>query len=97
KADATSMPYPYVQDNEIWMSAKEGKGLEQLLQLMNRYIFADYEIETVTVPYDRGDLVSLLNEEAHVIETEYEEDGTQLTIEWSSRLKEQFQQALQNA
>lgn len=94
KADVTSMPYPYVQDNEIWMSAKQGEGLDELLTLMNDYIFADYEIETVTVPYERGDLVSLLNEEAHVIETEYEEEGTQLTIEWSSRLKEQFYQAL---
>lgn len=81
KADQANIAYPFVKQNEIYMAAKEGKGLHELLKMIKAEIFADYEVHTVCIPYDRGDLVSYLNEQANILSTEYEEAGTVLKVE----------------
>ncbi len=90
KADRTDMPYPYVKGEEIWLSAKTGEGLDELVQKVTEVVFSDYHKATVCIPYDEGEYVALLNEEAHVIATEYVEEGTKLVVEWSERLAKQL-------
>src|SRR6476620_10478735 len=62
----------------IIVSARTGEGIEEL-----RYLVAD-ELPRPTIdvdvllPYDRGDLVSRLHDEAEVIASEHTEEGTRL-------------------
>lgn len=91
KADRTDMPYPFVQDNEIWMSAKEGAGLPELLQMIEDEVFKDYVRDELLIPFDRGDIVSFLNERAYVRETEYEEEGTALVVEWPTPIRNKYE------
>ncbi len=81
KSDLANLAYPYVNNDQIWISAKEGKGLDELLQLIRQHIFSDYITCTLCIPYDRGDIVSYLNEYAHVLKTSYDEKGTILQVE----------------
>ncbi|MBM7699968.1 GTPase HflX [Kurthia huakuii] len=81
KADRANIAYPYVNQNQIYLSAKDGKGLDELLAMIKKEIFADYEVRTLCIPYDRGDIVSYLNEQATILSTEYDEAGTVLKVE----------------
>ncbi|GLC89469.1 GTPase HflX [Lysinibacillus piscis] len=81
KADKASMPYPVISGDNIWISAKQGVGLDELLQMIRQHIFSDYVTCKMLVPYEQGGVVSYLNEHASVYETAYEETGTLLTLE----------------
>lgn len=81
KSDLADVSYPKVSDNNIWLSAKEGQGLDELVDLIKTYIFDQYVTCKVLVPFDRGDVVSYLNDRANVKETTYDEEGTYMTVE----------------
>lgn len=81
KSDLANLQYPLVSGDNIWISAKEGAGLDELLQLIRKQIFADYITCQMLIPYDQGTVVSYLNEQATILETAYEEQGTLITVE----------------
>jgi GTP-binding protein HflX len=83
KCDLTEHPYPRVTDNQVFMSVKENKGLEELVQLVRSYIYKDFVVKEILVPFSQGRLVSYFNEHAHIMETAYEEEGTRLKLECS--------------
>lgn len=62
-------------DDKIFMSAKSGEGIEALLKLIEGKLAGDYQDCTFLIPYQRGDIVSYLNTNAQVQETQYREDG----------------------
>lgn len=62
----------------VFVSAKTGEGTDEL-QARIAEMLPNPEIElTVVVPYDRGDLVSLLHERGRIVATSYEEGGTRV-------------------
>lgn len=62
----------------VFVSAKTGEGIDEL-QARIAELLPNPEVElTVVVPYDRGDLVSLLHERGRIIETTYVEAGTRV-------------------
>jgi GTP-binding protein HflX len=81
KSDLAQVKYPHVNGDNIWISAKESAGLDELIEVISSHIFADYITCRLLIPYDRGDVVSYLNENASVQDSEYEEDGTMLKAE----------------
>lgn len=81
KSDLADVEYPLVSGDNIWLSAKEDRGLEELLQQIKQQIFANYVTCQMLIPYNQGGIVSYLNEQATVLETAYEEEGTLLTLE----------------
>ncbi|MDQ0196510.1 GTPase HflX [Paenibacillus wynnii] len=81
KADLTEQPYPLVQGDSVYLSAKEKSGAEELTQLIRSHVFNDYIQCEILVPFDRGAVVSYFNEHAHVQSASYEEEGTRLTLE----------------
>lgn len=94
KCDLTEHPYPVMLGNSLYMSVREGAGLEELLQCIRERIFSYYMKCSVLIPYDQGRIVSYFNEHAQVFQTEYEENGTRLEMECSQidfeRYKEHF-------
>ena len=81
KSDLAELNYPRVSGNSLWISAKEGKGLDELLETIRTHIVADYKMCRMLIPYERGDIVSYLNEQASVQTSEYEEEGTLIKVE----------------
>ncbi|WP_445478635.1 GTPase HflX [Lysinibacillus irui] len=92
KADIANVPYPVVSGDNIWISAKQGIGLEELLQLVRQHIFSHYVTCDMLIPYDQGNVVSYLNEHASVFNTSYEEDGTLLSLEVKTSDYAKYQQ-----
>ncbi|GED64972.1 GTPase HflX [Lysinibacillus fusiformis] len=96
KADLAQVPYPVVSGDNIWVSAKQGVGLEELIQLVRQHIFSDYVTCEMLVPYDQGNIVSYLNEHASVSNTAYEEGGTLLSLEVKEADYAKYQQYVVN-
>src|SRR3954454_8830956 len=62
----------------VTVSARTGAGLDELRALIDQELpKPDIELE-VLVPYDRGDLISRLHDEAEILESEHVADGTRV-------------------
>lgn len=92
KADLANVPHPVISGDNIWISAKQGVGLDDLIQMIRQHIFCDYITCKMLIPYEQGNVVSYLNENASIHETAYEEEGTLLTLEAKEVDYAKFQQ-----
>lgn len=92
KSDLAGVPYPVLNGDGIWISAKEDKGLDELLEIIKKQIFEDYVICRMMVPFDRGDIVAYLNDNANIQKTEYQEEGTLLKVELSRADYDRYQE-----
>lgn len=81
KSDLANLNYPLVSGDNIWISAKSGEGINLLLERIKKEIFSDYVKCKMLIPYDHGSIVSYLNEHATIFSTDYEENGTLLSLE----------------
>lgn len=83
---------PKVRENQIYMAASEGTGLEELVTLIKENVYRDSITCTFLIPYKKGNIVSYLRENAAVLEQEYREDGIFIQAEChaqdAERLKE---------
>lgn len=92
KSDLAGIPYPRTNGDGLWISAKNDKGLDELLAMIKQRIFAGYVTCRMVVPFNRGDIVAYLNDTATIRETEYEEEGTSLTVELSRADYDHYQE-----
>jgi GTP-binding protein HflX len=82
KADLIEMEIPYVRGGDsVYLAAKHRIGIDELVGLIRKQIFTDYLRCDMLIPYDQGQLISYFNSHAHILETKYEEEGTQLSLE----------------
>lgn len=68
----------------VCVSAKRGDGIDELVEIIKKKIFAGRVRAKLLVPYDKGDIVSRLCEKATVFSTEYTEHGTVMDAEMSA-------------
>ncbi|PIC99713.1 GTPase HflX [Sporosarcina sp. P29] len=92
KSDLTEIAYPRTKDQSIWMSAGENKGIPELLTLIQQNLFRQYVTCKIMIPYDRGEIVAHLNENASIKDTAYEEEGTLMTVEMPESECERLQE-----
>ncbi|PID06147.1 MULTISPECIES: GTPase HflX [unclassified Sporosarcina] len=92
KSDLTEISYPRTKDQSIWMSAGENKGISELLTLIQQNLFRQYVTCKIMIPYDRGEIVAHLNENASIKDTAYEEEGTLMTVEMPESECERLQE-----
>ena len=83
---------PFPGADSIFISAKYGKNIDELLEKIKKNIFKDEVSARLLVPYAKGDVSSYLCEKAKVNVMEYREDGTYFEVELKAadyqRLKE---------
>lgn len=77
KADLAGIePVPkLVGDQKLYMSAKTGAGLKELVDLIIAKVYSDFVDASFMIPYKDGNLVSYLMERAQIEVQEYREDG----------------------
>ncbi|MGB8455866.1 MAG: GTPase [Anaerocolumna sp.] len=87
-----------VTDNEsteidkVFISAKKKVGLDRLTNLMKEYIFSNYICVEVLLPYNKGNVVSYLNDNTAVQATRYENDDIWISLECSQGDYEKIKQ-----
>lgn len=67
--------------DKVVISAKQKVGMERLTGKIKEHIFSDYVQSDMLIPYDKGKLVSYLNENAAIKSTRYENDGIWISLE----------------
>lgn len=65
----------------ITISALLGYGLEDLITKIKGKIFKDIRKVRMLIPYNKGEIYSLLCNKANILETEYVNEGTLITVE----------------
>ncbi len=70
----------------LFVSARTGQGIEDLLSVIERMLPAPAVEVTVLVPYTRGDLVARVHSSAEVLSTAHTEQGTLLNARVNSAL-----------
>ena len=83
KADLVEDEFTPSTKEAVRISAKNLENIDTLIDSIKSHIFKHYVKASFLIPYDRGNLISYLNEHAHVYETEYLENGTLITVECS--------------
>ena len=63
-------------ENVVCISARTGEGLDRLKKAISSILNANKYHAIFRIPYHRGDLVSLLQSDAAILQLEYAEDGT---------------------
>ena len=66
--------------NKIYISARQPESIELLVKEIIRRVYADYEEVRLLIPYDKGSIVSYLQENAQILEQSYEPEGTRLRV-----------------
>jgi GTP-binding protein HflX len=67
------------EPKSVVVSAHTGEGIDKLLAELEQLLPRKQREMTVTLPYDRGDLVSRAHREGEVLDVRHGEDGTELT------------------
>ncbi|WP_066391506.1 GTPase HflX [Neobacillus mesonae] len=92
KADLTNFEFPAIGNEGVYLSAKQGTGLYELIEQISRRIIHNQIRCEMLIPFNHGSLVSYLNDNANVLSASYENNGTKLTIECSANDYEKYQQ-----
>lgn len=72
---------PVVSLDSIYMSARERVGMEELICLIEKKLSGSYRECIMLIPYTDGRAVSYLNEHGVVHDTQYLEEGVQLSLQ----------------
>ncbi|KAF1085500.1 GTPase HflX [Sporotomaculum syntrophicum] len=91
KGDLTATQLPRIEGDIVYLSAKKRVGINELIHVISKNIFADYMQCELLIPYDQGQIISYFNEHAHVYATTYEPGGTKILVECKHRDYKKFQ------
>lgn len=93
KADKTEIEFPVLEgDDQVVISAKQEESLDLLVDIIRKHLFKDYVEAKLLLPFSAGQQVSYLNEHTNILDTEYRNDGTLLTVELSPQDAQRFAQ-----
>jgi GTP-binding protein HflX len=76
--EATRLVLRGLEPTALFVSARTGEGVDRLLETIGALLPLPRHEVTVLVPFDRGDLVSMLHERGRVLATVYEETGSRM-------------------
>ncbi|MCD6435125.1 MAG: GTPase HflX, partial [Clostridiales bacterium] len=63
--------------------------------IIEKELFNDYQEALLLIPFNKGDIVSYLNEHAHIITQKYTNNGTLLKLELSQMFISKYQKYIQ--
>jgi GTP-binding protein HflX len=81
KIDLTDAGIPEGEEDCVYISAKKRVGIDKLVDAISRKVFTQYIHCDMLIPYDKGNIVSYLNENANIDSTEYSNDGIMISLE----------------
>lgn len=82
---------PKIEGDTIFLSNQTKEGIDELLAYIKQSLFDDAITVTLLLPYDKGDIFSVLKEKAHVESFSYEENGIVVTCSLSPYLYNLYQ------
>ena len=94
KSELKKEKLPVINDNSIFISAKNKIGIYELLDLINKTIFKGYKRCCMLIPYDKGSILSYFNQMYNINNTEYLEEGTKIEFDCSLKDYDKYKEYL---
>ena len=94
KSELKKEKLPVINDNSIYISAKNKIGIYELLDLINKTIFKGYKRCCMLIPYDKGSILSYFNQMYNIKNTEYLEEGTKIEFDCSLKDYDKYKEYL---
>lgn len=94
KSDLCGVPLRQMNDDTIFMSAKDEESLQVLLSMIRSHAHKDYVDCQMRIPFERGDVFSYLKKQAIVEDTEYKADGTYIKLQCRHEDYERYKEFL---
>jgi GTP-binding protein HflX len=91
KIDLVNEEIPESAGDHVYISAKRKVGIESLVNAIRQHAFAQYVHCEMLIPYDKGNIVSYLNDYATIKSTVYEGDGVLISMECKEADFERYQ------
>ncbi len=76
--EATRLVLRGMEPTALFVSARSGEGVDRLLQTIGAILPLPRHEVTVLIPFDKGEMVSMLHEKGRVLATVYEETGARI-------------------
>lgn len=93
KADKCRMEkLPRVKEKQIYMSAKNSCGIEELVCLIQKEIYRNNVDSSFLIPYEKGEVISYFMEHSTILKQEYKEDGVHLLVNCQRQDAEKYHQ-----
>ena len=96
KTDLTSLSTPVVGKDKLYISAKKGIGIDELIKMVSEKVFSNYIKCRLLIPYEKSNLISYLNDNAYVKSAIHRESGTLLRLECREADYEKYKQYSSN-
>lgn len=79
-----------IEEDRVYISAKKKDGIDKLVYAIRQSAFPVYTNCEMLIPYDKGSIVSYLNDNTNIKSTEYLEDGIFMSLECKQADYEKF-------
>ena len=80
KTDIGDTPFVAPDGDCVAISAKTGKGMDELLQLVEKKLTGVLHTVTLLLPYSQGGQIDTLHQRAQVLSTDYEGEGIRIRV-----------------
>lgn len=81
KSDLVLDNIPVVEDDKIYMSAYRKAGIKELTQMIKSKVMNEYVLAKFLIPYDKGNIITYLKDNATILNIDYNEEGTIIETE----------------
>ncbi len=81
KTDLTTLRMPIVGKDKLYISAKKRIGIDALIKIISEKIFSHYVKCSMLIPYEKGNLISYLNDNAYIKSAIHQKNGTLIKLE----------------
>lgn len=95
KCDLSGHTHPTIHENNMYISAKQEESVDALIEVIEAHLFQDFEAHLL-IPYDKGNLVSQLNQDCHIIAQEHTPDGVKIHVQMNEKYMQLCKQYIQS-
>lgn len=90
QCDKTTLSYPIIHGNDIYISAHDQTSIEVLLQHIITHITPATHTIQLCIPYQKSNLYAKLHKDAFILSCEDQEDGMRLQVEINDALLDEY-------
>lgn len=90
KADLANEKRPEHVGEDLIISANEDDSIDELVKVIKKNSYSNYAVAKFMIPFDKGEIINYLNNNANVLETNYLAEGTKIKAELPATQMDRF-------
>lgn len=91
KLDLTKDSLPFGFTPNVKVSLKDNINIDELLEKIHQLLSKDDKVITYKIPFDKGEIISILSDYSHILKKDYTEEGTIIKALVSNTLRHRYE------